>query len=117
MSNINELKQALTETLEETGELNKIRAILREKIFKAIETDDKPKPKLSNENLIINELIRDYLKYRKICKFSYNNYLHTSSVLVAESGQPVESPFDRHFIAKELNVIINLTKDHRRFKF
>jgi lisH domain-containing protein FOPNL len=62
MSNINELKQALRDTLDERGELNKIRAMLRTSIFNAIETDDKPKPKLSDENLIINELIRDYLK-------------------------------------------------------
>jgi lisH domain-containing protein FOPNL len=63
MSNINELKQALKDTLEERGEINKIRAMLRSSIFEAIETDDKPKPKLSDENLLINELIREYLKY------------------------------------------------------
>ncbi len=63
MTNVNELKEALKETLEERGELNKIKAMMRSAIFEAIETDDKPKPKLSDENLIINELIRDYLKY------------------------------------------------------
>jgi lisH domain-containing protein FOPNL len=62
MSNINELKDALKETLESRGKLNEIRAMLRSSIFEAIETDDKPKPKLSDENLIINELIREYLK-------------------------------------------------------
>ncbi len=35
----------------------------------------------------------------------YNNYLHSSSVFIAESGQPVESPFDRNFIARELNIL------------
>lgn len=97
MTNVNELKEALKETLQERGELNKIKAMMRAAIFDAIETDDKPKPKLSDENLIINELIKDYLKY--------NNYLHTSSVFVAESGQPVDSPIDRNFIAKELNIV------------
>lgn len=62
MSNINELKSALKDTLEEQGTLNEIRARIRSAIFSAIETDDKPKPKLSNENLLINELIREYLK-------------------------------------------------------
>lgn len=62
MTNINELKQALKDTLEERGELSKVRAMMRAAIFEAIETDDKPKPKLSDENLLINELIREYMK-------------------------------------------------------
>lgn len=62
MSNINELKEALKDTLEERGVLNQIRSMMREEIFHAIGTDDKPKPKLTNENLIINELIREYMK-------------------------------------------------------
>jgi lisH domain-containing protein FOPNL len=62
MTNVNELKEALKETLEEKGELNKIRAMMRAAIFDAIETDDKPKPRLSDENLLINEMIREYLK-------------------------------------------------------
>lgn len=33
-----------------------------------------PKPKLSNENLIVNELIREYLEY--------NGYRHTLSVFL-----------------------------------
>ena len=106
MTNVNELKEALKETLEERGELNKIRAMMRAAIFESIETDDKPKPKLSDENLIINELIREYLKYNynNITYHRYNNYLHSTSVFIAESGQPVDSPFDRNFIAKELNI-------------
>lgn len=35
---------------------------------------DVPKPKLSNENLIINELIREY--------FEYNGYRHALSVFL-----------------------------------
>lgn len=101
MTNVNELKDALKETLEEKGELNKIRAMMRAAIFEAIETDDKPKPKLTDENLIINELIREYMRY--------NNYLHSHSVFTSESGQPVDPPFDRTFIAKELNIIEDST--------
>lgn len=62
MTNINELKDALKETLEEKGVLNEIRARMRSAIFSALDNDDKPKPKLSDENLIINEMIREYLK-------------------------------------------------------
>ena len=96
MTTVEELKNALKETLEQNGVLNEIRAKMRESIFEAIEGDDKPHPKLSNENLIINALIKEYL--------DYNNYLHTSSVLQAESGQPKDK-LDRNFIANELNII------------
>ena len=51
MTNVNELKDALKETLEERGVLNQIRALMRQSIFEAIESDDKPKPKLTDENL------------------------------------------------------------------
>ena len=97
MANVNELKEALKDTLEEKGVLNEVRAMMRQAIFQAIESDDKPKPKLSDENLIMNELIREYM--------IYNNYLHSNSVFIAESGQPSEPPFDRNFIAKELNIV------------
>jgi len=30
--------------------------------------------------------------------------LHSSSVFTAESGQPIDAPFDRNFISKELNI-------------
>ena len=94
MTTVEELKNALKETLEQKGVLNEIRAKMRQFIFEAIESDDKPQPKLSNENLIINALIKEYL--------DYNNYLHTASVFQAESGQP---KLDRNFITSQLNII------------
>ena len=94
MTTVEELKNALKETLEQKGVLNEIRAKMRQSIFEAIESDDKPQPKLSNENLIINALIKEYL--------DYNNYLHTASVFQAESGQP---KLDRNFITSQLNII------------
>lgn len=63
MTNVNELKDALKDTLEENGTLSKIRAMMRESIFNVIESHEKPKPKLSDENLLINEMIREYLIY------------------------------------------------------
>ena len=98
MTTVEELKNALKETLEQKGVLNEIRAKMRQSIFEAIESDDKPQPKLSNENLIINALIKEYL--------DYNNYLHTASVFQAESGQPKDK-IDRNFIATQLNIIEN----------
>ena len=98
MTTVEELKNALKETLEQNGVLNEIRAKMRKSIFEAIESDDKPKPKLSNDNLIINALIKEYL--------DYNNYLHTSSVFQAESGQPKDK-IDRNFITNQLNIIEN----------
>jgi len=98
MTNINELKDALKDTLEEKGVLNEIRAMMRSAIYSSLENDDKKKPNLTDENLLINELIKEYMRY--------NNYHHSLSVFVSESGQPKESPFDRNFIAKELNVTI-----------
>jgi len=62
MSNVNELKDALKESLEEKGILGQVRAMMRSAIYEVIETDDKPKPKLSDENLLINELILEYMK-------------------------------------------------------
>lgn len=97
MANLNDLKNAIKEILEENGSLNKIRAEIRENIYKAIETDESPKPKIPEENLIINELFREYL--------NYNGYYHSNSVFLSESGHPNEPPLDRNFIAKELNVI------------
>ena len=96
MTSIEDLKNALKETLEQKGVLNQIRAIMRQSIFEAIESDDKPQAKLSNENLIINELIKEYLVF--------NNYLHSASVFQAETGQPKDK-LDRNFIANTLNIV------------
>ena len=96
MTYVEELKNALKETLEQKGVLNQVRAIMRQSIFEAIESDDKPQPKLSNDNLIINELIKEYLVY--------NNYLHSASVFQAETGHPKDQ-LDRNYIANHLNII------------
>lgn len=62
MSNVNELKNALKESLEEKGVLGQVRAMMRSAIYEVIETDEKPKPKIPDENLLINELIIEYLR-------------------------------------------------------
>ncbi|KAH9115744.1 hypothetical protein LEN26_011552 [Aphanomyces euteiches] len=92
---LSDLKDALKETLEARGSMGQIKARIRAEIFNALD-EGAPKAKISNENLIVNELIREYMEY--------NGYRHTLSVFLPESGQPVEKPFQRRFLAQELNI-------------
>lgn len=98
MATVSSLKRELTNTLENKGILGDLKARLRTEIFLAIEDPSVAKQKLSNENLLINELIREYL--------IFNDYKYSDSVLVAESGQP-ENQLDREFLCDELNVVEN----------
>ncbi|NXI44982.1 FOPNL protein, partial [Galbula dea] len=86
----------LKDTLEKRGALGQIKARIRAEVFNALDDQTVPRPPLSHENLLINELIREYLEY--------NKYKYTASVLTSESGQP-EVPLDRQFLAKELNIV------------
>ena len=63
------------DTLENRGVLGQIKARLRAEVFSALDDQSEPRPALSNENLLINELIREYLEY--------NSYKYSSSVLQA----------------------------------
>ncbi|XP_014750857.1 PREDICTED: lisH domain-containing protein FOPNL isoform X3 [Sturnus vulgaris] len=96
MATVAELKAVLKDTLEKRGALAQIKARIRAEVFNALDDQSEPRPALCRENLLINELIREYLEY--------NNYKYTASVLTAESGQP-EVPLDRQFLAKELNIV------------
>ncbi|CAM5143372.1 unnamed protein product [Eretmochelys imbricata] len=86
----------LKDTLEKRGALGQIKARIRAEVFNALDDQSEPRPPLSHENLLINELIREYLEY--------NKYKYTASVLTAESGQP-EVPLDRQFLVHELNIM------------
>ncbi len=98
MAGLDELKEVLKDTLENRGVLGQVKAKIRAEIFAALDDNTLPPPKLSNENLIINELIREYLMY--------NNYRQTLSVFLPETGQPDEAKaqLNRSFLAKELQV-------------
>ncbi|XP_068764390.1 centrosomal protein 20 isoform X1 [Struthio camelus] len=96
MATVAELKAVLKDTLEKRGALGQIKARIRAEVFNALDDQSEPRPPLSHENLLINELIREYLEY--------NKYKYAASVLTAESGQP-EVPLDREFLVKELNVV------------
>ncbi|XP_061535747.1 lisH domain-containing protein FOPNL [Phycodurus eques] len=95
MTTITELKCAVRETLESRGVLGQLKARIRAEVFDALDDQREQRPPLSHENLLINELIREYLVF--------NKYRHTASVLTAESGQP-QVPLDRKFLASELRV-------------
>merc|ERR1719333_785070 len=96
MATLDELKQALVETLDRRGVLGQVKAKVRAEIFAALDDEHAPRPALPRENAVINELIREYLEY--------NGYHHTLSVLLPESGHPEERQFDRPFLAAELQL-------------
>jgi len=96
MASLEDLKNILKETLESKGVLNDIRAKIRAEVFTALDSENAGKPKLSNENLIINEMIREYLEY--------NKYYNSMSVLMTESGQPHELPFDKEYLHKKFSI-------------
>lgn len=78
MATIEELKDVLKDTLEDKGVLSQLRAKIRSEIFTTLNDQEYSKPKLSEENMIINELIREYLLY--------NDYQHSASVFIPETG-------------------------------
>ena len=94
MASLEDLKNVLRETLEQKGTLGKIKSQIRAEIFTALDADNQGKPQLPAENVMINELIREYLEY--------NKYYNTLSVMVSESGHPAEPPFDRNYMEKKL---------------
>uniref|UniRef100_A0A0B7B5Q3 Centrosomal protein 20 n=1 Tax=Arion vulgaris TaxID=1028688 RepID=A0A0B7B5Q3_9EUPU len=86
----------LKESLENRGSLAEIKARLRAEVFTALDDPSEMKPAISNDNLLIFELIREFLDYNH-CKYS-------TSVLVSEVGLP-KVPLDREFLRHELNIV------------
>lgn len=95
MTTMNEMKDVLKEQLEKDGSLNEVRAKLRSHLFNTLNNNQKSKQNLSNQDLIMGELIREYLTFRNL------NY--ANSVMIPEAGLP-ERPLDRGIIANQLNV-------------
>ncbi|KAI8501228.1 Centrosomal protein 20 [Branchiostoma belcheri] len=92
---MDELKNVLKESLEARGVMGQLQARVRAEIFKSMQDPLEEKPRLNHENMLINELIREYLEF--------NKYNYTQSVLLAETGQP-RTPLSRDFLAAELNI-------------
>ncbi|XP_076447338.1 centrosomal protein 20-like [Babylonia areolata] len=96
MASVGELTEVVKKNLEQRGVLNQVKARIRAEVYNAIERPAEGRPIITNENILINELIREYLEF--------NKYQYTSSVLTAESGMAKE-PLDREFLRTELNVV------------
>ena len=97
MATLNELKDALKDALDKRGTLNQLKSKVRSEVYSAIDdTKGIPKPEPSEENEIINELIRDYLKY--------NNYRNTLSVMIPETGIGEVTRKTRSEIVEKLSV-------------
>ena len=96
MATMDDLKNALKETLQTRGVMGEIKAKIRAEIFAALDDQEVNRPRLNDENILINELIREYL--------SYNNYHHALSVFLAESGQPAQPMMERVHMARELKI-------------
>ncbi|XP_031219016.1 lisH domain-containing protein FOPNL isoform X5 [Mastomys coucha] len=79
MATVTELKAVLKDTLEKRGVLGHLKARIRAEVFNALDDDRESRPSLSHENLLINELIREYLEF--------NKYKYTASVLIAGDYQ------------------------------
>ena len=69
------LPTVVKETLEDRGVLGQIKARIRAEVFHALEEDTEPSPPLGNENMFINELIREY--------YEFNKYKYSLSVMLA----------------------------------
>uniref|UniRef100_A0A667HVA8 FGFR1OP N-terminal like n=1 Tax=Lynx canadensis TaxID=61383 RepID=A0A667HVA8_LYNCA len=74
MATVAELKAVLKDTLEKRGVLGHLKARIRAEVFNALHDESEPRPPLSHENLLINELIREYLEFNK----------YTASVLISD---------------------------------
>ncbi|XP_070616354.1 LOW QUALITY PROTEIN: centrosomal protein 20 [Erythrolamprus reginae] len=96
MATVAELKAALQESLSRSGALGSVRARVRAEVLAALDDPGQPRPAAPRETLLLNELIREYLRFHR--------YSASASVFRAESGQP-EAPLDRDFLARELRVV------------
>lgn len=68
----------IAESLERRGVLNSIQGKIRAEVFNALDDKASVKPKPSNNTILINELIREYLEY--------NNYKYAAMTLNAGKG-------------------------------
>lgn len=98
-SSVAALRDALKDTLERRGVLDALRARVRGELFHVIEAAgdaaQAPPAPLSSANLLLNELILEYL--------DYNGYANAASVLSAEASQP-RPRLDRRLLAREVRM-------------
>lgn len=92
-----ELKDAVVSALTDSGRIEQINAEIRQEIFSLITQDCEkpPQNEITQENFVINELIREYLQF--------NGYSNSLSIFLRETNQPDE-PMDRNFLSQAVNV-------------
>ncbi|CBZ29994.1 conserved hypothetical protein [Leishmania mexicana MHOM/GT/2001/U1103] len=102
MSSQESLKAAMRESLEANGTISHIKAELRAAIFERLSDvttkgDDRAveNPPVPPENMVINELIKEYL--------TFNGLEHTLAVFQLEARSP-DSQVPRRVLASELNM-------------
>ena len=110
MDSREKLKSSLKESLINKGILNEIKAHMRQEIYNILDNDNdndiNQKPKLTKENIIINELIKEY--------FNFNGYKFSSNVLQSEVGQ-TNNNLNRNDIIRELNIIENENNFYKKW--
>ena len=67
-------QKVLNEALENRGIASEVKAKLRAEVYNILEDNASPKPSVSQENLLINELIREYMEF--------NRYRYSKSVFL-----------------------------------
>ncbi|KAI9094727.1 hypothetical protein DFS34DRAFT_628830 [Phlyctochytrium arcticum] len=95
MSSLNDLRDAVHENLEARGALRALRARIRAEIFDIIDDENVSKPPPSRENDLVNELVREYLRFA--------GYQHTLSVFAAEASLS-SRPIPRDQLLNDLNL-------------
>ena len=66
MSTLEDLRAAVKQTLEQNGSLAATRAKLRADVFATLQDPTEVKPRIPHENLLLNELILEYLNYNHL---------------------------------------------------
>ena len=64
----------LKDALENKGVLNELRSKMRAELYHLLEDNITEKPKVSQENLLLNELIREYM--------DFNSYRYSKSIFL-----------------------------------
>jgi len=96
------IKEELKSALERRGVINQLKSRIRSEIYHCLESNQSNPQTASidasapEENVIINELIREYL--------AFNGYTNTLSVFVPEARQSQKPQLERVFLQSELGL-------------
>ena len=90
-----ELKAALRESLARRGVWNQMRAQMRAEVFSALDDPQDVRPGVPEANIVLNELIREYL--------AFNGYNHSLSVFLQEASCSAEA-LPRSLLAHQTQV-------------